>query len=46
MKNYQFINGPQIQADYFGQRIIFVNELNDFFVNELLEFFGSTNCTN
>jgi len=23
MKNYQFINGPQIQADYFGQRSVF-----------------------
>jgi len=25
MKIYQFINGPQIQADYFGQRIVFLS---------------------
>ncbi len=46
MKNYQFINGPQIQADYFRQQIIFINELREFFVNELREFYeclGSTN---
>jgi len=31
MKNYQFINGQQIQADYFRQQITFVNELNEFY---------------
>jgi|GEM_PF-2789339 len=35
MKNYQFINDPQIQADYFRQQIIFINELCDFFCQRI-----------